>query len=132
MTIKDYRPKDYVWFDHKQATDTRKTRPAIILRVFPEHERVVLIYGQSKPWPDALRVPAGPESPVPGDTYFGPTNVCAVTMPSLRRVTVPPKTCKSRRFFELEALSQRHVRALLIAEDLEVLGEPMPAVKDDR
>ena len=24
MTIKDYRPKDYVWFDHKQATDTRK------------------------------------------------------------------------------------------------------------
>jgi hypothetical protein len=121
MTIKEYRPKDYVWFDHKQATDTRKIRPAVILRVFPEHARVVVIYGQSKPWPEALLVPAGPESPFPGDTYFAPTNVCAVPIPSLRRVTVPPKTCNLRRFFKLEALAQDRVQALRIAEDLEVL-----------
>lgn len=127
MTINDLRPKDYVWFDHKQAVDTRKTRPAIVLRVFPELARVIVLYGQSKKWPGAILIPVGPESPFPGDTYFAAENVCAVTARSLRRVPVPPKSCKTRRFLELEVLSQSHVRTLIVAGDLEVLGEPPEA-----
>jgi len=127
MTIKDYRPKDYVWFDHKQAAETSKTRPAVVLRVFSELDRVMVLHGQSKKWPGAILIPAGPESPFPGDTYFAAENVCAVTTRSLRRVPVPPKSCKTRRFLELEALSQSHVRTLIVAEGLELLGEPPEA-----
>lgn len=118
MTIKDYRPKDYVWFDHIQAIDTRKKRPAVVIRVFPQHDRAILLYGQSRRWPDAILVPAGLESPFPGDTYFAAENVVAVTLRSLQRVSVPPKACKSRLFLALEKLSQRKVQAVTSEENL--------------
>jgi hypothetical protein len=128
MTIRDYRPKDFVWFDHVQAAQTRKVRPAVVIRVFPTLERVVLLYGQSQRRHGAVLVPAGPESPFPGDTYFAADNVCAVTFRAMRRVSLPPKSCKTRLFLKLEELSQSQVTALTIREDLAVSE---PVVKDE-
>lgn len=119
MTIRDYRPKDFVWFDHVQAAQTRKVRPGVVIRAFPALERVVLLYGQSQRRHGAVLIAAGAESPFPGDTYFAADNVCAVTFRAMRRVDVPPKSCKTRLFLKLEELSQGHVQALAIAEDLE-------------
>lgn len=112
MTIRDYRPKDYVWFDHTDAVNTRKTRPAVVLRVFPERERAVLLYGQTRPWPGAICVTAGPESPFPADTYFAPRNVCVVVFARMQRVQVPPKACKARRFLAFEELAAPTLQAL--------------------